>query len=264
MRSRNVKPGLFENELLGTRDPLLTLTFVGLWMEADKRGRLEDRPLRIKAKIFPYRESLDINGYLTELERLGFILRYSVAGVNLIQVVNFEKHQSPHHTERESTLPGPDTNHQCSQHDERQPLVNGEATVNPPKSNGENPPDSLIHGFTDSLIPDSPKPEALADKSARRRATQLPDGFAPNEAHRRLCCELGVNLDTALAGFLDYHASKGSRFQDWNAALRTWIRNDNRMNRGRGTPKSPTPTTSLRGIDHSKGLQPNRDGTFRL
>lgn len=108
---------------------------------ADKEGRLEDRPLRVKAEVFPYREGLDVNGYLTQLERWGFIHRYEVAGLRVIQVVNFQKHQSPHHTERASELPAIPAG--C--------LI----TVDPPLGLRGNPPDSLI---PDSLIPDSNTP----------------------------------------------------------------------------------------------------------
>ncbi len=104
-RSRNIKPAIFKNELLGVADPLLTILFAGLWCLADRRGRLEDRPLRIKAEIFPYRELQGFNGYLTDLARLGFIRRYNVDGLDLIDIPAFEKHQHPHHTEKESELP---------------------------------------------------------------------------------------------------------------------------------------------------------------
>lgn len=104
-RSRNIKPSIFKNEVLGTQDPFLTILFAGLWCLADREGRLEDRPLRIKAEIFPYRELPNFNGYLTELYTLGFIHRYSEGGVSIIQVVNFKKHQNPHKTERHSELP---------------------------------------------------------------------------------------------------------------------------------------------------------------
>lgn len=104
-RARNIKPALFKNEFLGTADPILTVLFTGLWCLADKAGRLEDRPLRIKAEIFPYRNLPDFNGYLTELERMGFIRRYSVSGLDLIDIPNFAKHQNPHHTEKPSQLP---------------------------------------------------------------------------------------------------------------------------------------------------------------
>jgi hypothetical protein len=128
MRARNIKPGLFKNEILGSSDPLFTLLFEGLWCLADREGRLEDRPLRIKAEVFPYRDNLDIHRYLTELERTGFVQRYKVGELALIQVLNFKKHQNPHHTEKKSELPAP---------------------VNSPLVNGEYPADSLI---PDSLI----------------------------------------------------------------------------------------------------------------
>lgn len=107
MRARNIKPGIFKNEILGVQDPIYTLLFEGLWCLADKAGRLEDRPLRIKAELFPYRENLDVNRCLTVIQQWGFIQRYEVGGVNLIQVVNFDRHQHPHHTEKESELPPP-------------------------------------------------------------------------------------------------------------------------------------------------------------
>lgn len=108
-RSRNIKPSLFKNELLGCADPLLTILFESLWCLADREGRLEDRPLRINAETFPYRNvPLPLfNGYLTELQRLGFIVRYKAGDLPLIQVVNFKKHQTPHNTEKASELPAP-------------------------------------------------------------------------------------------------------------------------------------------------------------
>jgi hypothetical protein len=151
-RARNIKPSLFKNELLGTMDPLITVLFISLWTLADKQGRLEDRPLRVRAETFPYRENIDINGYLTELERTGFIQRYSVSGQAIIQVVNFSKHQSPHNTEKDSVLPSfPEGDHGVKV-----------ITVIPPLDTADltkaKRPDSLI---PDSLIPDSLIPEKI-------------------------------------------------------------------------------------------------------
>lgn len=139
MRARNIKPGLVENSTLGTGDIHIQFLFGMLPMLADKAGRLKDDPLWIKAKIFPYRDSPDVNGYLTVLSREGFITRYEVGGKRYIQITNFVEHQRPHHTEKDSDIP---------------PLNNN--TVGSPLSHRENPPDSLIHGFTDSH--DSSKP----------------------------------------------------------------------------------------------------------
>jgi hypothetical protein len=153
---------------------LLTLLFINLWCLADREGRLEDRPLRIKAETFPYRENIDINRYLTELERLGFIHRYSVDSVGVIQVIKFCDHQSPHHTEKGSTLPS--FNSQLVEYTEekslvvKQPLINGELTVQ--ERSDSLIPDSLI---PDSLIPDSLIPETGKKKKINKKEISRPD-----------------------------------------------------------------------------------------
>lgn len=149
-RARNIKPSLFKNELLGVADPMLTILFTSLWCLADKAGRLEDRPLRIKAETFPYRDNVNINGYLTELARLGFIHRYTVNNLALIEIINFTKHQNPHHTEKESEYPKYDA--------ESTACV---LTVNTPLNNGYTPADSLI---PDSLNPIKPSCEKKPKK----------------------------------------------------------------------------------------------------
>lgn len=106
-RSRNIKPGLFKNEILGVAEPIFTLAFQGLWLLADREGRLEDRPLRIKAETFPYREGIDVEAMLDWLQQEGFILRYQITGKRYIQVLNFGKHQNPHKNETPSEIPAP-------------------------------------------------------------------------------------------------------------------------------------------------------------
>jgi hypothetical protein len=105
VRARSIKPGICDNEVLGTADPFCTLLFERLWMIADREGRLEDRPLRIKAQAFPYRDGLDVEPLLAWLADNGFIARYEAGGKRLIQILAFLKHQSPHKHEQESVLP---------------------------------------------------------------------------------------------------------------------------------------------------------------
>lgn len=107
-RARNIKFGLLKNEILGTADPLYTLLFEGLWMLADREGRLEDRPLRIKAEVFPYRHQVDMEEQLEWLQANGFILRYKVRGKAYIVVLEFKKHQNPHKNEGPSEIPPPE------------------------------------------------------------------------------------------------------------------------------------------------------------
>lgn len=108
MRARNIKPSLFKNEILGTADPLLTILFEGLWCEADREGRLEDRPLRLKAEILPYRNDADMDAMLNWLSAHGFIARFEVGAIKVIQILKFADHQRPHNNEVASVLPSMD------------------------------------------------------------------------------------------------------------------------------------------------------------
>lgn len=103
-RTRSIRPGFFLNEKLAEVEPLGRLLFAGLWTIADRRGRLEDRPRRIKAELLPY-DDCDVDNLLNELSTGGFIHRYIVNGERYIEIVNFEKHQHCPGSEAESTIP---------------------------------------------------------------------------------------------------------------------------------------------------------------
>lgn len=106
MRARNIKPGFFKNEELSECSPWARLCFAGLWLLADREGRLEDRPKRIKGELFAF-ECFEVEPLLDELALHGFIVRYVVGAHRLIQIAQFLKHQSPHRLERPSVLPPP-------------------------------------------------------------------------------------------------------------------------------------------------------------
>ncbi|MDX8400806.1 MAG: hypothetical protein R8K20_11255 [Gallionellaceae bacterium] len=112
-RIRYIKPDFFLDEDLSDLPFETRLLFAGMWCHADREGRMEDRPRRIKAQIFPY-DDVDIGASLDKLAHDNFIFRYSVNGKEYLQIVNFTKHQKIHHTERLSIIPAP---------------VNGELTV---------------------------------------------------------------------------------------------------------------------------------------
>lgn len=107
MRARSLKPSIFKNELLAVVDPLYTVIFEGLWCLADREGRLEDRPARIHMEINPGRSFDGTSNALNWLSENGFILRYQVGLVKLVQVIAFVRHQKPHQNEVASVLPPP-------------------------------------------------------------------------------------------------------------------------------------------------------------
>lgn len=103
-RARNIKPGFFTNDQLVELPFATRLLFIGLWTIADRAGRLLDRPKKIKMDVLPG-DDVDVDACLNLLADSGFIVRYEVAGVRVIQVVNWSKHQNPHVKEAASTLP---------------------------------------------------------------------------------------------------------------------------------------------------------------
>lgn len=146
-RTRNIKPGFFNNDTLAEVEPLGRLLFAGLWTIADRDGRLEDRPKRIKATVLPY-DNCDVNKLLAELARLRFIVRYVVDGERFIQVANWDKHQQPHVKEADSTIPPPSNK-------EEAPDEHHTSTVLVPGLNGNSTEQESPHPLTLNLILDS-------------------------------------------------------------------------------------------------------------
>lgn len=202
-RSRNIKPGFFTNDVLGELPALTRLLFAGIWTICDREGRLEDRPKKIRAEILPY-DQCDADEMLTALDEAGFIKRYEVDGIKIIQVLAWALHQNPHMKEAPSTLPA-FVEHQTSTiqaPDKEQPL---------PEQAGLIPslliPDSL-NLVVDSLSDDThaiPK-DLLADFLVVRKAkkagalTKTAINGIKREADKAgltlieavtVCCELG-------------------------------------------------------------------------
>lgn len=175
-RSRNIKPAFFKNEALAECSPLSRLLFAGLWCLADREGRLEDRPKRIRAELLPYDDG-SVDAILDELQSAGFILRYIADGKRFIQVLNFAKHQNPHHREVSSIIPAP-----C------QPEESPELALGQPEESPELAvliPDSL------NLIPDSKYMAASPDAGA----STSPTAIASTDPKKRIF-DLGVSLLT--------------------------------------------------------------------
>lgn len=159
-RARNIKPGLFKNELLVEQSLFVRMLFIGLWTLADREGRLEDRPKRIKLELFPY-DNEDTDAALSVLDEFKFIKRYEVDGKKVIQIVNFLKHQTPHGTEKDSELPDINGEYTVNERSSNG-CVTGKKRTNNVKKNGINVDKELTNG--DCIVskrPDSLNPESL-------------------------------------------------------------------------------------------------------
>ncbi|MBP2655706.1 MAG: DnaD-like protein [Firmicutes bacterium] len=103
-RKRDIKPGFFKNEDLGELPPLARLFFAGLWCWADREGRFEDRPKKLRADILAY-DNCDGEELMQLLADRRFVIRYEVDGIRYGQINNFADHQSPHPNEAASAIP---------------------------------------------------------------------------------------------------------------------------------------------------------------
>jgi hypothetical protein len=210
MRARNLKPGLFKNEELGTAEPLYTVIFEGLWTLADREGRLEDRPLRIHAEVNPYRPSAGTMQALDWLCARRFIVRYRVGGVALIWIPAFLDHQNPHIREPASILPPPE-NADKEQEDVSAPEQHSAGTVPDTHQHQSGPADSGFR-IPDSpfLIPDCADPVQSTDRRRPRRGapreTDVTDGdwsrfqeAYPERAGEYRWSKARIHLNAALA-----------------------------------------------------------------
>lgn len=227
-RARNIKPGFFKNEDLADLDPHTRLLFVGLWTMADREGRLENRPRKIKAELFPY-ESVDVESCMARLCSKQFLNMYEVDGEQYAAIPNWLKHQSPHHREVASEIPAPphkkrkekqtptnaSTVHESS--------IDDDSVVHEPSKSPDVPliPDS---GFSDSGFSDS---GARAEQVAR--ATRLPDNFTLTDERRLVAEAERLPAERTFAKFVDYwRGASGAkaRKHDWDATWRNWCLNE--------------------------------------
>ena len=271
-RARNIKPGTMENEALAALPPLHRLLWIYMWMLADREGRLEDRPQRIKAKALPY-DDVNVDGMLSDLHEAGFINRYAVGGRRFIQIVNFAKHQKPHGNEAESSIPPPETADPAP----AEAVGAGEAhrdeglttKVISPSNFGANDfapcdealgpciSDSLIDRLTDSLIAcgdTSSRVLTLKPRAKNRtRGARLPDEWTlPDEWAAWAMHECGfppAQLIRIADDFGDYwHAKAGANAckRDWAATWRVWCRKE--CDRARQTHGPPRNFPSRKGV----------------
>ena len=263
-RARNIKPALFKNEVLGVADPLFTLCFEGLWLLADRDGRLEDRPIRIKAEIFPYRDGLKIENILDWLACNGFIIRYQYGENRYIQVVNFAKHQNPHKNEVASEIPVFSIGCECSDK-----IGTGTEEV------GSAPADSL---FLDSLSSDSLTAENGKDQ--KHLVTGVTDFESFWKVYPRKTAKAEalkswnkINPDQQMIDLICAGLSNHLTCQSWQSDdgkyiphPSTWL-NQTRWN---DSPKPASNVVALSGIsrhqgfdnrDYASGLEQREDGT---
>jgi hypothetical protein len=165
--------------------------------------------MRTKMAMFPA-DNLDIDSMLAELEQAGFIERYEVDNNKYIQIVNFLKHQNPHHKEQPSSIPKPGLG-ECKHQPRQVPAVLVTDSLN------------LV---TDSLREKDAPPKGSA------KATRIPENWELSAELQEWTFKENPRIDIkrVLDSFTDYWrsvpAAKGRKL-DWDATWRNWVRREN-------------------------------------
>lgn len=96
-RIRSIKPDAFKSDTLSQIPRGVRWTFAGLWTYFDDEGRGRDNLRLIKAELYPQDDHVtvdDIEADLKQLEEIGSVCRYEVAGKDYLHAPAWKDHQS--------------------------------------------------------------------------------------------------------------------------------------------------------------------------
>jgi len=244
-RIRSVKPELFFDEELASRDIWCRYFFIGLFNQADKAGRMEDRPARLKANIYPYDE-FDAERALTILSPK-FIRRYEVEGRNYIQINAFSKHQRPHHTEADSIIPPP------PKHDNGElPVKERLETAGVGVGVGGGVGVGECSGGKKSAARTVPMPEELAKTMPSLRRVRLDNPGELFSSWSQAYPDVGIvqELLKCDAWAVTKKVTRSAR--GWARTMNTWLSKEQDKRTGEGRAKSGQPLQNAK--DHLRRL----------
>ena len=201
-RIRTVKPEFFKDDELAELGPYAMLLFEGLWCYADREGRLEDRPKRIKADVLPYFD-VDADQVLAALHAAGFIVRYTAGEDRCIWIPKFKDHQriTGKEAETESRIP--------AYEGEKQQGNTGET----PETTGKERKGKEREGE------DSPPPSEEKESRFRKPSIDEVQAYMATRSFR--------DPKTMALRFWNYYESNGwmvgkKPMKNWQASVRTW------------------------------------------
>lgn len=213
-RTRQIKPGFFLNEDLGALSPLARLFFAGLWCVADRDGRMEDRPRKLRAEVLPY-DAVDGEELVAALVEHGFLIRYEAGGAKYLAIARFAEHQNPHPKEAASEIPAPGTDGETEKPRQvtETPLLDSDEQRTSPALPSYSSSPSLPSSTSSDL--DIQKPEG-----ARKRATVVDEAFK-RSMYERFPSRTPERIDDEIADALGHSAAK--KRTDLQAYVRNWL-----------------------------------------
>lgn len=233
-RIRTIKPEFPQSESMGRVSRDARLLFVELWTICDDSGRTRAASRMLASLLFPYDDDAPglIEGWLSELEREGCIVRYSVDGSTYLQVCNWLKHQKidkpsqskiPEFDESSRILANPrEPSSEDQGRDQGSRIKEGSASESP---DGDPPPPAEPKAK-------KPKREKRPDLTFDQWLATIPDDadIVPADdplwtwwETQRLPFEW---RPLAWAAFEQKYTGKPKRYADWLAVFRQAVRED--------------------------------------
>ncbi len=175
---------------------------------ADDYGRFEAEPQIVLSLAFPAMSGIklaDTQRWFKELEACEHVRTYVCKGKRYGIFTNWERYQGKPRAEK-SKYPDPPAN--ICEHLPANVLV------------------SESESESESVSVSEIEIEAVRTNVRRRPAPKvgLPDEFRPDEDHRALAKQLGVDCFREFAKFTDSAKAHSRVYADWDAAFRNWLR----------------------------------------
>jgi hypothetical protein len=104
-----IKHDLYMDEEIAKCSIPARYAFPAMWTIADRLGRLEYRPQKLKAMIYPY-DDVDMAALVEELISARAVIKYEVDGRSYLEIRTFVEHQHIAAHEAASKIPAPESN----------------------------------------------------------------------------------------------------------------------------------------------------------
>jgi len=175
-RTRHVKPEFFLSEELAQLGRSGRLFYIGLWTLCDRDGRVEVRPAKMKAQIFPYDVDFTPETVMRTIAALAALKKvtvYDVEGKLYLDCPSIPEHQWMHNSEKSKNLPAPSNGNI---------LKPEEILQATPRSNGKSTVQEPLLSRTAPVPP--PEPEGCAKKATTTESPQNELNLGDNQGGR--------------------------------------------------------------------------------
>jgi len=115
--------------------------------------------------------------------------------------------------------------------------ISRQATMNDSHVNEKEIPASPDRADDQPSLDVGPSPVVEAKTPRRRPATALPRDWMPSDGHKQFARENDLVVAFESEAFRDHALREDARYRDWDAAFRTWLRNQVRWAKQRQQPR---------------------------